>query len=95
MLSYAHHKTGCNEGAEATRYVSHEIEGVRSYVERHLMHGPYGRANVQANTAAVGDAAFATVQSVLRLDPKRMDAIELRFERAAEYQSCGDAGNGN
>ena len=52
------------------------------------MHGPNGRANVQANTAAVGDAASATVQSVSRLNPKRMDADELRFERAAEYQFC-------
>ena len=57
-------ETGCNEGAEATRYVSHEIEGVRSYVERHLMHGPNSRASVQANTAAVGDAAFAIVRSL-------------------------------
>ena len=71
------------------------IEEVRSSVGRHLMHGRNGRAIVQATTAAVGDAAFATVQSVLRLNPKRMDAVGLRFERAAEYQSCGDTGNGN
>ena len=55
-------ETGCNEGAEATRCVSHEIEGVRSHVERYLMHGPNSRASVQANTAAVGYTAFATVQ---------------------------------
>ena len=83
-------ETGCNEGAEATRCVSHEIEGVRSHVERHLMHGPNSRASVQANTAAVGYTAFATVRSVWWHDPKRMDADELCFERAATINYRGE-----
>ena len=54
------------------------------------MHGPNSRASVQANTAAVGYTAFATVRSVWWHDPKRMDADELCFERAATINYRGE-----
>ena len=55
-------KPAAIEGANRKRFAT--IEGVRSSVGRLLMHGRNGHTIVQATTAAVGDAAFATVQSV-------------------------------
>ena len=82
-------KPAAIEGADRERFAT--IEGVGSSVGRLLMHGRNGRAIVQATTAAVGDAAFATVRSVCgRSETDERHQTALRARRG-NNQYCGDA----